>query len=254
MTGRKYSEERRKNIGAARLIHLSADTLAELNRLLEIGMPDGYIRNVLKVSRKVYQRHKATIYPNGIPWQLKWLENNIEPLAIEKIVEQTKNGIRYKKIAENIGLHHKTVRRIIKLLGKKDPQLKVVSYDKESWSVRRESSIELLVKTYLQSAKHTFQQEVQIEEGSKWFFDFQLTNTKLLLEIQGDYWHCNPSVFETPKNEYQKWAIKRDYVKKAYAKSLGYKVIPLWENDLKTNKEETFKKLEEEIQKCKPTQ
>jgi len=76
---------------------------------------------------------------------------------------------------------------------------------------------------------------------SKYTVDYVNENTKHIIEINGDYWHCNPKMF---KPDYynssigmiasEKW--KYDEERKRYLENLGYSVTTLWESDLKSNK------------------
>ena len=53
------------------------------------------------------------------------------------------------------------------------------------------------------------------------FFDARIQNTNVLIEVNGDYWHCNPKVYVNgPINEMQKAHIRRDFAKKAYASKM----------------------------------
>ncbi len=78
-------------------------------------------------------------------------------------------------------------------------------------------------------------------------FDFTYLPTKKIIEFHGDYWHCNPDLYEA--NYYHK--IKKmqakeiwDYDKEKIelAKSYGYSVLVVWEADYYKNPEETANK------------
>lgn len=254
MIGKKYDETRRRNIGLSRVIVLSPEKIEELKTWFETGMPDGYILRQCDLSLRVFTRYKKELYPSGIPWQCKWLENDIELCVVEEVVALTKQKMRYKRIATTIGLCDKTVKLILTALGKKDPAIKCHSFDDDCWSGRKESTPEKHVRELLDLMGVVHSQEVQIEAGSKWFFDFQVTGTKLLIEVQGDYWHCNPKLYPKPINKYQEWARRRDFAKRDYANKLGYRVLPIWENALKTSLESVKLKLEEVIKECKAEQ
>jgi very-short-patch-repair endonuclease len=76
-------------------------------------------------------------------------------------------------------------------------------------------------------------------------YDFYLEDYNMLIEVDGDYFHCNPEVFEEA-NKMQIRNQKNDKFKDVLAKGLGYLIERVWENDLKNNYEETkirFKKL-----------
>ena len=251
MIGKKHTAERVKNMSLALSKKLDEEILNELKRYFEAGMPDGYIMKKLNISFKVFRRYKKNLYPSGIPWQCKFLENDIELAVVEEVVRLTKLGYRYKRIAKLVDLGIKTVRLILKSLNKKDESIKIISYDDECWSKRAESKPERIVREFLEENLIDYKQEHQIELNSKWYFDFHVVNTNLLIEVQGDYWHCNPKIFKKPLNEFQQWSKRRDFAKMDYAKRFGFVVAWIWEDDIKNNLEETKKYILRRIEECK---
>lgn len=214
-------------------------------------MPDWYIKQEVPISDRVYNRYKKQFFPKGIAWQLKCLNSPTDLSEIEEIIKLSKLGYRYKRIAKLVGYHGRRVRNILLKLSIRDPEIKCISYDDECWSIRKESNPEKIVREYLQEIGSCFKQEVQIEANSFWLFDFHILNSNLLIEVQGDYWHCNPDIYPTPINSYQKWAKKKDFLKKEYANKKGYKILYLWENDIKKNFLVLQEKIKEEVQLCK---
>lgn len=79
-------------------------------------------------------------------------------------------------------------------------------------------------------------------------FSFDIKYKNKIIEVQGDFWHCNPKFFE--ENFYNK-AIKltakeiweRDNIKNNVATSNGFEVYYIWEDDYNNHPEL-------EIQKC----
>jgi len=65
-------------------------------------------------------------------------------------------------------------------------------------------------------------------------FDFYIPSENLLVEIDGDYWHGNPSVYKRP-NKMQNTNRKNDRRKTLIAENEGYKISRVWESDLKDN-------------------
>lgn len=64
-------------------------------------------------------------------------------------------------------------------------------------------------------------------------YDFKIKNKPLIIEIDGDYWHGNPKLKKHhPKIEETR---KNDILKEGMAKKRGYKIIRLWESDIKGN-------------------
>ena len=84
---------------------------------------------------------------------------------------------------------------------------------------------------------------------SRYIYDF-LIGKNILIEVNGDYWHCNPKQYQGtdivrfPGGErIVKDIWEKDKRKKAKALSMGYKFIVIWECDIKKHKH----KLEEYI-------
>jgi len=71
--------------------------------------------------------------------------------------------------------------------------------------------------------------------------DFKIGNN--IIEVQGDYWHCNPRIYPEPINETQKNKIRIDKVKHSVYKELGYEVLYLWEYDIVNDIDDCIKKI-----------
>ena len=77
-------------------------------------------------------------------------------------------------------------------------------------------------------------------ENKHYAFDFEFN--KKVIEYNGDYWHCNPQIYEksfihrTKKISAEEiW--KEDENKIKAAKALGYEVLVIWESEYLLNKE-----------------
>lgn len=74
----------------------------------------------------------------------------------------------------------------------------------------------------------------QKEKGLTYYcVDNYLTNSNLIIEVMGDYWHSNPIKFQNKINKVQYERIPKDKAKHTYIKN-QYKIeiLYLWENDL----------------------
>jgi len=74
--------------------------------------------------------------------------------------------------------------------------------------------------------------------------DYVDIDNKHIIEVYGDYWHCNPAMFD--RNQYhsqlkltakEKW--QKDLVRKTDLESLGYTVTVVWENKISNFIKET---------------
>lgn len=68
--------------------------------------------------------------------------------------------------------------------------------------------------------------------NSLYQYDFIIKNTNILIEVDGDYWHGNPNIYKE-LNHIQIDKQEKDKIKEEYAKQYGYKVIRIWEQELK---------------------
>lgn len=75
-------------------------------------------------------------------------------------------------------------------------------------------------------------------------FDFKVNNTNILIEVNGDYWHCNPlkykidEIVKFPGKEIKVSKIwEKDDKKRKIAEENGYKVVYIWENEIKESKD-----------------
>lgn len=90
--------------------------------------------------------------------------------------------------------------------------------------------------------------------GKTFAYDFVLNDKKKIIEFNGDYWHCNPEKYE--KNYFHKYlqlyagdVWERDRIKNNAIIEDGYKIMVIWENEYKQNKEKVIQKCIEFLKK-----
>jgi len=71
------------------------------------------------------------------------------------------------------------------------------------------------------------------------FYDFVITNKKICIEFNGDYWHANPKIYK-PNDDviYPEGKIYKakdlwynDKIKNMIMENVGYKVYIVWQRD-----------------------
>ena len=73
------------------------------------------------------------------------------------------------------------------------------------------------------------------EKGFKYYaVDNYLVDYNLIIEVMGDFWHCNPLKYDSAQNyEVHKKRIPRDKAKHTYFKNkYGVEILYLWESDI----------------------
>lgn len=79
-------------------------------------------------------------------------------------------------------------------------------------------------------------------------YDLFIKDKNLLIEYNGDYWHCNPNKYKSDYFHKKKQLLakdiwKHDLIKKELAEKNGYKLFIIWEYDYMFNKEKEINKL-----------
>jgi very-short-patch-repair endonuclease len=82
-------------------------------------------------------------------------------------------------------------------------------------------------------------------KGIKSFYDFYLPEFNVIIEVDGDYWHCNPKIFPEAKYASQKRNIIKDVIKNEWAIENGYTIVRFWEKDIKEEPGTVLNKLVE---------
>lgn len=91
------------------------------------------------------------------------------------------------------------------------------------------------VKQWLIDLKYEFEEEFEFDG---FVFDFKVAN--VLIEVQGDFFHCNPKTrHKTPKSDIQKKNVDRDVRKRSAVETSDFVLLELWENDILKNEQKT---------------
>ena len=85
----------------------------------------------------------------------------------------------------------------------------------------------------------------------KKIYDFYLPEYNILIEVDGDFWHCNPKNFPNPTCKTQEINLKNDQYKNQWALENGYTLLRFWENDINNNIKEIKNILLEHLHKQK---
>lgn len=88
-----------------------------------------------------------------------------------------------------------------------------------------------------------------LSENQYYFYDFVDTHLKKCIEYNGDYWHCNPKIYNENYETHYGYSAKdiweKDITKIEFIKSKGYDVMVVWESDYLKNSVKIVKLAEE---------
>lgn len=78
--------------------------------------------------------------------------------------------------------------------------------------------------------------------------DFYIESLKIVIEVHGDYYHCNPYLYQNgPKDEIQIKHVIHDYYKKCFYLSNGYNLLEIWENDINKTPDNVKEKIKSAV-------
>ncbi len=181
------------------------------------AMGDPIIRNNLLngvLNRRSYKKE------NHPRWGVK-LDTSVK----QKISNANKGKYKGKTWEERYGLKEAAIRRknMASRMAKTNSRL----------LKNRTSKFEKQFLNELKTKGYESNQQI-----SKYTVDYVNKSTKHIIEINGDYWHCNPKLYKADyynssigMTSYEKW--KYDAERKTYLENLGYTVTVIWESDYK---------------------
>lgn len=214
------------------------------------------------ISISVPKQKKLMMDKYGVEWssqlesvkQLK-RNNNLEKFGVDNIWKSDwfKENRDYFFI-EKHGLNVSDYNKLYWLSLSEDEQKNHMIRSVQKSSI--ESSIELKIKLLLDmmNIQYISQMKIKSSKGSIYFFDICIGN--ILIEINGDFWHANPSkykkgdILKFPKKEVisdELWL--KDKIKKKDANKIGYRVVYLWESFIrKSSNEELIETIKDIIE------
>ena len=128
------------------------------------------------------------------------------------------------------------------MFGKKKPKHWIDKYKKTNLERYGVENSGVLAKTSPRSKKEKLLEEIlkgysTNKRIGRYKPDYLNEKTKHIIEVYGDYWHCNPKNFspdfyhsQLKSTAKEKW--HKDEQRKQYLESLGYSVTVVWESDI----------------------
>lgn len=128
--------------------------------------------------------------------------------------------------------------------------------EKRSWNMSRikgkDTKIEVEVRKYLFSKGYRFRKNDKRYPGKP---DIVLPKYHVAIFVHGCFWHRHEGCKDatTPKTRTEFWLekfdknVKNDQIKQEKLRKLGWKVIVIWECELKRNFQGTMDKVEKEL-------
>lgn len=163
--------------------------------------------------------------------QKRWMDDNYHPRKDKKHSEKTKDKIRQANTGKNKGKSWEQIMGVDLANRRKKINSCHMAKTNEVLLKRRTSSIEKMIIPYLPD----YLNNIKI---NNYVVDFINRNRMHIIEIYGDYWHCNPLIYNDDYiHPYLKILAKQkrisDYERIKNLENFGYYVSVIWEYDIK---------------------
>lgn len=110
------------------------------------------------------------------------------------------------------------------------------------------SNLEIKINDILKLLNIKFEDQYYIRD-IKAYYDFYLIDYNILIEIHGDFWHCNPlTEFKNPKYECQIKNLEKDKIKERWCDDNNIPLLKIWESEINDNIQSVTKNLLEFIE------
>lgn len=207
---------------------------------------------------KTYEEN-PDMFKGKLPSQIEyWVNKGYSETDAKIKVKESQSTFTLKKCIKKYGITEGTKKfndrqtKWSSLIEKKYKNGEFTRFCKNNWSKVEEDFITTLVKkiglpdTKYYSAINGRQFFRHFKNIGKTFaYDFKYG--KKIIEFNGDYWHCNPAVYEADyynasigSTAAEKW--KFDKFKNSLIENEGYQVLVIWERDWTNNPKSTIQK------------
>ncbi len=189
----------------------------------------------------------------------KWFENNIHPMQGKKLSnERIKQMSEARKGELNhfFGKKHskENIRKMSEIQTIVQNRPEMIEASKKSRSKQkfpfRDSKPELLTQSILEKNNIDFIKHKTFKLSNSYHQADITIEPNKVIEVNGDYWHFNPKIYSGESLQKlrgksilakEKWAYDQNLIEEM--EHLGYKVLVVWESELKHELDKTTKKI-----------
>jgi G:T-mismatch repair DNA endonuclease (very short patch repair protein) len=208
ITGKHHTKESIEKMKLSREKALREGKINIWNKGKKGVMPTPWNKGVKNCYSLELKEHMSKI------WKQKYKAGFIHPMLGKFHNEFTKQKMKIKRNERIIPVKDTKI------------ELKIQAFLKQL-------NIEFFTHQYIKEINHAYQCDILIPVQNGII-------QKTIIEVDGDYWHCNPLKFSMP-NQMQKEQIERDKIRTLELIDKGFRVIRLWETDINNLNEEQLK-------------
>lgn len=218
----------------------------------------GHNPDVVKKShetqKKMYKSGELTIWNKGLTMDDERVKNNIE-----KIMSNPNRGKNISKKLKGIAKsedHKEKIKIAANVRWSDENEREKQSHRRMEYIIingfQTKSKLEdkfkqILFNNFLMEEKKDYYHQFYIRE-IKSIYDFKIKGKNILIEVDGDFWHCNPnSKFSEAIYESQKSNLIQDKIKNKWCVDNDFKLLRFWESDINNNLDSVIEILKKEL-------
>lgn len=194
------------------------------------------IKKSHEIQKKMYESGELVVWNKGLT---KEVDSRLD--YGEKI---SSNKERSEKISKTL-MGRKRPKEVLDKLNNgmlkywvKEENREKKSHERMIWMSENDFTVKSkLEETFLNFLKTDHIRQYYVRE-IKSYFDFYLPNNNIMIEVDGDFWHCNPNgKFPIPMYESQFKNIEKDKIKTDWCFNNNITLLRFWEKDINENPE-----------------
>lgn len=193
-----------------------------------------------KIGKKFTEEHKKNIGLAHIGKKhLRYSKLKMSLSRIGKSREEIYGKEQAEILNKNVGL---------KSLGKKlnlETKQKIREARSKQIFPVKDTLIEIKIQRFLEELEVYFIKHYFLDIEHSFLGDIYIPSINLIIECDGDYWHCNPIKFPIP-NQWQLEQIEEDKIRNKEILEKGFNLLRIWENNINKMTLEDFRKVLED--------
>lgn len=206
---------------------ITKEEKSNINSLYASGMSSREIIKLTGFSSSTISKYLTNTRKSSEAILLSWSRHKDKIMTDKYLATVSENG---KKACQNIGKYWtRPELEFKKVLNSINIGVKFPSFIKESKGIQDDSNFLCLC----------YQFPIQ-----RYVVDFADIERKIVINVNGDYWHANPLLYKQDNlGKLQKSNVRQDGNKRKYLESIGWIVVDIWESEIYWNKDLVLEKL-----------
>jgi len=211
------------------------------------------IENSTETRRKQFKNGEREVWNKGINGK-EYIKHFDKEDGSNSMMDSLKSEERNSKISKKLKgkkkspEHVKKITKHMKEYWGKQENRNAQRSRRVNWlqtnNIKFNTKLEKTFKKLLEDLNITYDFQYNV---SDYLYDFKIKDQKILIEVDGDFYHCNPMEYNKPIYDIQKHTVKHDKKKNQIAEENGYKLLRYWEYDINNHPAKVVKNLLNEL-------